>query len=72
VTVHDVELARRESATDLEIHDTLLIAAEFCMCNQYVDGLATWAPDDAEFYRQRAAKIAAEGYTASTAAQARA
>ena len=55
-------------ATDLEIHDTVLIAAMFCMCNRYVDGLATWAPDDPEFYRQRAAKIATEGYAASTLA----
>lgn len=26
---------------DREIHDTLLIAAAFCMYNRYVDGLAT-------------------------------
>ena len=32
----------------------MLIAAIFCMCNRYVDGLATWAPDDPDFYRQRA------------------
>jgi hypothetical protein len=38
------------------------------MCNRYVDGLATWAPENPDFYRQRAAKIAAEGYTAVTAA----
>jgi uncharacterized peroxidase-related enzyme len=70
VTAHDVERARREGATDLEIHDTVLIAAVFCMCNRYVDGLATWAPDDPDFYRQRAAMIAADGYTASTVARA--
>jgi uncharacterized peroxidase-related enzyme len=68
VTSEDVERARREGATDLEIHDTVLIAAMFCMCNRYVDGLATWAPENPDFYRQRAAKIAAEGYTAVTAA----
>ena len=68
VTSGDVERARREGATDLEIHDTVLIAAMFCMCNRYVDGLATWAPENPDFYRQRAAKIAAEGYTAVTAA----
>ena len=28
------------------------------MCNRYVDGLATWAPDDPDFYRQRAALVA--------------
>ena len=66
VTADDVERARRLGATDLEIHDTVLIAAVFCMCNRYVDGLATWAPDDPDFYRQRAALVATNGYTAST------
>ena len=66
VTSEDVDRARRLGATDLEIHDTVLIAAVFCMCNRYVDGLATWAPEDLNFYRQRAAKIAADGYIAST------
>jgi len=43
VTSEDVDQARQLGATDLEIHDTVLIAAVFCMCNRYVDGLATWA-----------------------------
>jgi uncharacterized peroxidase-related enzyme len=68
VTPEDIARARKQGATDLEIHDTVLIAAMFCMCNRYVDGLATWAPDDPEFYRQRAALVAANGYTASTLA----
>lgn len=66
VTADDVEKARRLGATDLEIHDTVLIAAVFCLCNRYVDGLATWAPDDPAFYRQRAALVAENGYAAST------
>jgi uncharacterized peroxidase-related enzyme len=66
VTSADVDRARQMGATDLEIHDTVLIAAFFCMCNRYVDGLATWAPDDPEFYRQRAALVAEHGYNAST------
>lgn len=66
VTTEDVARARQQGATDLEIHDTVLIAAMFCMCNRYVDGLATWAPDDPEFYRQRAAIVAANGYAGST------
>ena len=66
VTAEDVERARQHGATDFEIHDTVLIAAVFCMCNRYVDGLATWAPDDPEFYRQRAALVAQHGYAAST------
>ena len=66
VTTADVEKARGLGATDLEIHDTVLIAAVFCLCNRYVDGLATWAPDDPAFYRQRAALVAENGYAAST------
>lgn len=64
VSVEDVASARGAGANDLEIHDTVLIAAAFCMFNRYVDGLATWAPADADWYRQRAAKIAREGYVA--------
>jgi uncharacterized peroxidase-related enzyme len=66
VTAEDVERARRCGATDLEIHDTVLIAAVFCLCNRYVDGLATWAPEDPDFYRQRASVVATHGYAAST------
>ena len=64
VTEFDVAAARAEGATDLEIHDTVLIAAVFCMANRYVDGLATWAPDDPELY-DRAGRFRAEhGYLA--------
>jgi len=62
VTEHDVAAARAEGATDLEIHDTVLIAAVFCMANRYVDGLATWAPDDPEIYDRAGAFRAANGY----------
>ena len=54
----------------LEIHDTVLIAAAFCMFNRYVDGLATWAPHDLDTYRARAAKGAHDGYGSATAIQA--
>jgi len=40
VTAERVESARQQGATDLEIHDTVLIAAAFCMYNRYVDRLA--------------------------------
>lgn len=66
VTAEDVAHARQHGATDLEIHDTVLIAALFCLCNRYVDGLATWAPDDPDFYRARAALVAEHGYAAAT------
>ena len=58
----DIEAARAQGATDREIHDTVLIAAAFCMYNRYVDGLATWAPQDRQFYVDRAPVRAAEGY----------
>lgn len=57
-----VARARAAGATDREIHDTVLIAAAFCMYNRYVDGLATWAPADLATYRERAAGIARDGY----------
>lgn len=66
VTAEDVERARRHGATDVEIHDTVLIAAVFCLCNRYVDGLAAWTPEDPDFYRRRAAIVAEHGYAAST------
>jgi uncharacterized peroxidase-related enzyme len=69
VTAADVARARELGATDLEIHDTVLIAAVFCLCNRYVDGLATWAPDDPGFYRERAALVAEHGYAVSTTAR---
>jgi uncharacterized peroxidase-related enzyme len=69
VTADDVARARAAGGTDFEIHDTVLIAAVFCMCNRYVDGLATWAPDDPDFYRRRAAVVAENGYAASTLIQ---
>jgi len=62
VTAEDVHLARQEGATDLEIHDTVLIAAAFCMFNRYVDGLATWQPDDPELYDRMGKQRAEEGY----------
>ncbi|WP_405146013.1 peroxidase-related enzyme [Sphaerisporangium sp. NBC_01403] len=58
----DVAEARAAGATDLEIHDTVLIAAAFCMYNRYVDGLATIAPDDPAGYAARARRIVSDGY----------
>jgi len=67
VQPEDIARARRQGATDREIHDTVLIAAAFCMYNRYVDGLATWAPADAAAYRQSGARLAREGCIPSTA-----
>src|ERR1700678_2686620 len=62
VTAQDVDRARQHGATDKEIHDTVLIAAAFCMYNRYVDGLATWQPQDEALYCKRGKKTARDGY----------
>ncbi|HEX4815310.1 MAG TPA: peroxidase-related enzyme [Nonomuraea sp.] len=62
VTPEDVAAARAAGATDIEIHDTVLIAAAFCMFNRYVDGIGTSAPDDPAVYAQIAPAIVAHGY----------
>jgi uncharacterized peroxidase-related enzyme len=68
VTTEDIARAREAGATDLEIHDTVLIAAAFCMYNRYVDGLATWAPRDPEAYTAMGARLAEQGYLTPSAA----
>jgi uncharacterized peroxidase-related enzyme len=62
VTPEDVERARAEGATDREVHDTVLIAAAFCMYNRYVDGLATWTPTEHDVYDEMGHRMAHEGY----------
>ena len=57
-----IEKAKQEGATDRDIHDTVLIAAMFCMFNRYVDGLATFTPADPEFYKGLAERIVYKGY----------
>jgi len=65
VTTELVAAARLEGATDVEIHDTVLIAAAFCMFNRYVDGLGTLAPDNPDRYAQSARRIVDQGYIGS-------
>jgi uncharacterized peroxidase-related enzyme len=67
VTTEDIARARKEGATDTEIHDAVLIAAAFCMYNRYVDGLATWAPQEPEAYIPMGARMAHEGYVTTPA-----
>lgn len=62
VTAHEIAAAKTTGATDIEIHDTVLIAAAFCMYNRYVDGLATVAPDDPEIYDKIGKQRSTEGY----------
>ena len=68
VTAEQVAGARAAGATDVEIHDTVLIAAVFCMFNRYVDGLATTAPDDPAAYAAGAQRLITRGYVAPSAA----
>jgi uncharacterized peroxidase-related enzyme len=58
-----IEKAKAEGATDVEIHDTVLIASLFCLYNRYVDGLGTALPRDASYYQTLADRIVNHGYT---------
>lgn len=68
VTEADVARARSHGAIDREIHDTVLIAAAFCMYNRYVDGLATWAPTEPSVYDGIGKRLAERGYLAGSSA----
>lgn len=63
VTAETIERAKKAGATDVEIHDTVLIAALFCLYNRYVDGLSTFTPTDPDFYKGLADRIVHHGYT---------
>ena len=62
VTKSQIETAKLAGATDKDIHDTVLIAAMFCMMNRYVDGLAASTPTDLSTYPLRAKQIVENGY----------
>ncbi len=62
VTEDDIARARDLGASDMDIHDTVLIAATFCMFNRYVDGLGATTPDDPALYEMIGRQRAAEGY----------
>jgi uncharacterized peroxidase-related enzyme len=62
VTAAQIEHAKNVGATDKDIHDTVLIAAAFCMFNRYVDGLAAHTPADLSTYALRAKQVAEKGY----------
>jgi uncharacterized peroxidase-related enzyme len=66
VTPALVAAARSEGATNLDIHDTVLIAAAFCMYNRYVDGLGTWQPRDPSMYAEMGEHLASKGYRTSS------
>ncbi len=62
VSPADVAAARAQGAGDGDIHDTVLVAAAFCMFNRYVDGLAAWTPNDPKIYDEIGSRLAREGY----------
>lgn len=61
VTESDVLAARTLGATDMEIHDRVLIAAAFSMYNRYVDRLAAMQPSDPGGYEQMGKHLAEIG-----------
>lgn len=63
VTEKQIKTARKQGASDREIHDTVLITAAFSMFNRYVDGLATPTPGNPDIYREMGKKMAEDGYT---------
>ncbi len=62
VTDSKVERAKKAGATDREIHDTVLIAALFCLYNKYVDGMASVTPTEPAFYQKLGERITTHGY----------
>lgn len=62
VTAESIQQAKDAGATDIEIHDTVLIAALFCLYNRYVDGLATVTPTDPNFYKGLGQRLKDHGY----------
>jgi uncharacterized peroxidase-related enzyme len=66
ITEDAIALAKERGATDIEIHDTVLIAALFCLYNRYVDGMATVAPSDPGFYKGLGQRLKDNGYNRLT------
>lgn len=62
VTPEMVTRAKAAGATDLEIHDTVLIAALFSLYNRYVDGMATAMPDNDAYFDVLANRLVNHGY----------
>jgi uncharacterized peroxidase-related enzyme len=62
VTAASVQRAKDAGATDIEIHDTVLIAALFCLYNRYVDGLSTSLPENSDYYKTLAGRLVTNGY----------
>ena len=63
VSIEAINTAKDAGASDIEIHDTVLIAALFCLYNRYVDGLGTSLPSDPNYYNILAGRLVDHGYT---------
>ena len=63
VTSAVIDKAKAAGATDVEIHDTVLIASLFCLYNRYVDGLATSLPAENTYYNVLAERLVNHGYS---------
>ena len=65
VNKEDVARATNDGATEEEIHDTVIVAAAFCMFNRYVDGMGTFAPAEGDpYYEATGKRLANLGYMA--------
>jgi AhpD family alkylhydroperoxidase len=62
ITQEAIDEAKGCGATDMDIHDTVLIAALFCMFNRYVDGLTGDELGDVEQLKGGGRMIAERGY----------
>jgi len=63
VSKNEIDLAIQSGAAEEEIHDTVIIAAAFCMFNRYVDGLGTFAPPENDIhYEKTAERLGNHGY----------
>lgn len=62
VTQAAIEKAKTAGATDLEIHDTVLITGLFCLYNRYVDGMGTSLPVEDKYYDVLAERLVNHGY----------
>lgn len=62
VLPEDITAAKLAGADDMEIHDTVLIAATFCMFNRYVDGLNSLTPTSAATYELMGKGMVDNGY----------
>jgi uncharacterized peroxidase-related enzyme len=65
VAEDDIAAARAAGANDEDLHDTVLIAAGFCLANRYVDGLDAVTPTDDALYDAAGKFLFTDGYLAS-------